>query len=108
MGQVLEFYMNFAMPGVVAGFAFFGFLLMRLDQGLMRALVTRDVNSVVLWGLPGLALINPLGNLLEVLVATATAIITSRILYHSKLLGSPKQSPSAKMPTQKVRAVVRR
>ena len=99
VGQVLEFYMNFAMPGVVAGFAVLGFILMRLDQGLMRALAMRNIHGAVKCGLPGLALLSPLGNLLEILVAVVSAIVVSQILVHSKLLGSPpKQSPSAKMP----------
>lgn len=108
-GQVLEFYMNFAMPGVVAGFAVLGFILMRLDQEVMRALAMRNIYGAVKYGLPGLALIQPLGNLLEILVAVVAAIIVSLILVRSKLFGSPpKQSPSAKMPAQKMRVVVRR
>jgi hypothetical protein len=103
VGQVLEFYMNFAMPGVFAGFAVLGFILMRLDQGVMRALAMRNIHGAVKCGLPGLALLSPLGNLLEILVAVTAAIIASQILAHSKLLGSPpKQSPSAKMPAQKM------
>ena len=46
-GQVLEFYMNFGMPGVLAGFAVLGFILMRLDQVVMRALAMRNINGVV-------------------------------------------------------------
>ena len=46
-GQVLEFYMNFGMPGVLAGFAVLGFILMRLDQGVMRALAMRNIHGVV-------------------------------------------------------------
>jgi hypothetical protein len=98
VGQVLEFYMNFAMPGVVAGFAVLGFILMRLDQGMMRALATRNIHGAVKCGLPGLALLSPMGNLLEILVAVIAAIIASQILVYSKILGSPpKQSPSAIM-----------
>jgi hypothetical protein len=109
VGQVLEFYMNFAMPGVVAGFAVFGFILMRLDQAVIRALTMRNIHRAVKCGLPGLALLSPLGNLMEILVAVASAIVASQILVHSKLLGSPpKQSPSAKMPAQKKWVVERR
>src|SRR5262249_9259064 len=34
-GQVLEFYMNFGMPGVLTGFAVLGFILFRLDRKVM-------------------------------------------------------------------------
>ena len=46
-GQVLELYVNFGIPGVLAGFTGLGFLLMRLDLGIMRAFAAGD--------LPGLA-----------------------------------------------------
>jgi hypothetical protein len=98
IGQVLEFYVNFGMPGVVAGFGFLGFILMRLDQGTMRAFARRDVNGIMQRVLPALALVNPLGNLLEILVAVASAIVTSYVLARSKLLGSPPiRKLSAKM-----------
>ena len=46
-GQVLEFYANFGMPGVLAGFAVLGFILMRLDQRMMRAFAMRNINGVI-------------------------------------------------------------
>ena len=65
-GQVLEFYMNFGMPGVLAGFAVLGFILMRLDQRMMRALAMGNIHGLVQCALPGLALLQPLGSLLEI------------------------------------------
>src|SRR5262249_26023071 len=107
-GQVLEFYMNFGMPGVLAGFAFFGFILMRLDQASMRAFAMQDIHGVVQTVLPGLALLQPLGNLLEILVAVASAIVTSQVLIRLKLLGSqPTRRPNAKASAQTVRAIGR-
>jgi hypothetical protein len=108
-GQVLEFYMNFGMPGVLAGFAVLGFCLMRLDQGVMRALAMRNIQGVVKRVLPGLALLAPLGNLLEILVAVAAATITAQLLFHLKLLGSPPtQRPNAKMSEQTKPVIVPR
>jgi hypothetical protein len=98
VGQVLEFYMNFAMPGILTGFAVLGFILMRLDQKVMRALAMGNIKGVLQAALPGLALLQPVGNLLEILVAVVTAIIMSQLLFHLKLLGSPPaQRPNAKM-----------
>jgi hypothetical protein len=99
-GQVLEFYMNFGMPGVLTGFTVLGFILMRLDQKVMRGLAVRNINGVIYGVLPGLALLQPLGNLLEILVAVTAAIITSLLLVHSKLLRPP---PAAKMVGQTMR-----
>jgi hypothetical protein len=103
VGQVLEFYMNFGMPGVLVGFAVLGFILVRLDQGVMRALAMRNIPGVVQWALPGLALLAPMGSLLEILVAVVSAIISSRLLVHSRLLGSqPIQRANVKMSGQTV------
>jgi O-antigen polysaccharide polymerase Wzy len=88
VGQVLEFYMNFGMPGVLVGFAVLGFILMRLDQQTMCGLATRNISHVMRWALPGLALLSPLGNLLEILVTFVSAMIVSQLLIYSNLLGS--------------------
>jgi hypothetical protein len=109
VGQVLEFYMNFGMPGVLAGFAGLGFFLIRLDQGVMRALAIRNIHGVMQRVLPGLALLAPLGNLLEILVAVAAAIVTAQLVIHSKLLGSLQTPrPNAKLSGQTIGVVGRR
>jgi hypothetical protein len=82
---------------------------MRLDQLAMRALAMRNINGVLQVVLPGLALLQPLGNLLEILVALVSAIITSQLLVRSKLLKlPPTQSPNAKMSAQTMRVIGRR
>jgi hypothetical protein len=108
-GQVLEFYANFAMPGVLIGFGVFGFILMRIDQWAMRAFAMRDVNGVLRTVLPGFALVQPLGNLLEILVAVVAAIIASHLLIRSKLLRSRStQRRSLKTSEQRMRVTVQR
>jgi hypothetical protein len=108
-GQVLEFYANFGMLGVLAGFAIVGFILMRMDQAAMRALAIRNIGGVVQTILPGLVLVQSGGgNLVETLVATTSAVILSRLLVHSKLLVSrPTQKPHAKMLAQTMRGIGR-
>jgi hypothetical protein len=97
VGQVLEFYMNFGTPGVVVGFFFLGVLLVRLDNGLMRSMRTTDMKGVLLYGMPGLALMQPGGNLVEIIVAAIGAVVSSRILIAMGLFGAgsvePVQSP---------------
>jgi hypothetical protein len=101
-GQVLEFYANFGVPGVLVGFACFGFILMRIDQALMRALAMRDLHGLVRVALPGLAMLQPLGNLLEILVAAVSAIIAAQLLLYSNLL-----TPKPKIPRQTIRVIGR-
>jgi hypothetical protein len=100
--------MNFGMSGVLAGFAVLGFILMRFDQQIMSALAMRNISHVTRWALPGLALLNPLGNLLEILVAFVSAMIVARLLIYWNLLGSLPTQPSEKIPRQPMRVTMRR
>jgi uncharacterized membrane protein len=98
-GQVLEFYVNFGIPGVLAGFAGAGFLLMWLDLGMMRAFAVGDLTGVLLRALPGLSLLQPGGNLLEILVAFAGAILAALALLYSGVLGrAVPHSPTTPEP----------
>jgi hypothetical protein len=107
-GQVLEFYMNFGMAGVLIGFAVLGFVLMRLDQGFMGALANRRVPDMLSWALPGLALLAPGGNLLEIAVAVISAIIAARLLIYFKILDLPNiRRSSGNVSERTVRAGLR-
>jgi hypothetical protein len=86
-GQVLEFYFNFGLLGVVVGFLGLGILLMRLDGGIIRAFAAGDPARILLLGMPGLALIQPGGNLLEIMIGSIGALITSRLILAFDLLG---------------------
>jgi len=50
---LLEFYINFGIPGVLIGFLGLGCLLMRLDHGMMRSLAAGDARGLLLRGMPG-------------------------------------------------------
>jgi hypothetical protein len=98
LGQVLEFYMNFGMAGVLVGFACFGFILMRLDRAMIRALAVGDVGGALKSGLLGLSLLMPLGSLAEILVLLCAAFVVSQLLVRSKLfVPSFTQRPNAKL-----------
>jgi hypothetical protein len=79
-GSVLEFYMNFGVPGLMVGFAALGFLLMKLDHGVMRALAMRDLRSLLSNAMPGLAMLAPGGNFLEIIVSVAAAYLTAQMI----------------------------
>lgn len=84
-GQVFEFYVNFGVPGVVFGFIFWGFVLMRLDRGIMRTLVASDMPGLLLRAMPGLTLLQPGGNLLEIMIAFVAALIAAGVISKTKL-----------------------
>ena len=86
-GQVLEFYVNFGRTGVVLGFFALGFVLMRLDRGIMRALAANDTRGLLLRGMPGLTLLQPGGNLLEIVVACVGAYLAARVILWVGLFG---------------------
>jgi hypothetical protein len=75
-GQVLEFYANFGTFGVIGGFLLFGWLLGRVDRQIIESLWRRNQTGFVFWYLIGLAMLQPVGSLLEVTVGTAAAAIT--------------------------------
>jgi hypothetical protein len=88
-GQVLEFYVNFGVAGVAAGFFGWGCLLMWLDLGIMRALSTNDVRGLLLRAMPGLTLLQPGGNLFEILVACVAAYVAARAVVSLRLVDTP-------------------
>ena len=79
-GQVLEFYVNFGYAGIVGGFMLFGFVLMRIDGAVMRALADGDSRRLLAVAMPGLAMINPGGNLLEIMVAVAGGMVMANLI----------------------------
>ncbi len=79
-GQVLEFYANFGYAGIVGGFMLFGFILMRIDGAVMRALADADSRRLLAVAMPGLAMINPGGNLLEIMVAVVGAMVMANLI----------------------------
>jgi hypothetical protein len=94
-GQVMEFYINFGVPGVLIGFLVLGHLLMRLDQGIMRSLAAIDMRAMLLRAMPGLMLMSPGGSLREILVGCAAACVTSRMVISLRFFDMPlaTQSP---------------
>ena len=86
---MMEFYINFGVPGVLIGFAALGFALMRLDYRIMLALAAADSRGLLLRAMPGLALLQPGGNLLEILVAFVGAHAAARIIIYTGVLEMP-------------------
>jgi hypothetical protein len=75
MGQVLEFYINFGVTGVVVGFFLFGALTGFIDHAAAYRLSKGDWQGMVLWLLPGLTLLQSGGCLAEVTASMAAALI---------------------------------
>lgn len=92
-GQVLEFYINFGVPGIGLGFFLLGFILMRLDHGIMHALAANNMRGFLLRAMPGLTLLQPGGNLLEIVVAAAAAFIVAHAVGRIRLFAASAPTP---------------
>ena len=77
-GQPLEFYANFGLFGVVLGSFFWGMLIEFYDGRLARAFRSEDIRLIIRYGLPGITLLQPGGNLLEILIGFVGAIVIAR------------------------------
>lgn len=66
IGQVLECYVNFGVPGVLAGFFLLGAVIVFIDRQASTHLTGGAPDSFLLWYLPGLSLLQVGGSLTEV------------------------------------------
>lgn len=79
IGQVMEWYINFGSLGVVAGFFLFGATLAYLD---IRSELSRregDWASFAQWFLPGIAMLQVGGSLVEVTASAGAAAVVARL-----------------------------
>jgi hypothetical protein len=75
MGQVFEFFINFGRKGVIVGFFILGSILGFLDKGAGYRLALDDWKGCVFWFLPGVALLQTSGSLVEVFSTFTASIV---------------------------------
>jgi hypothetical protein len=77
VGNVMEFQINFGIPGVVVGFFVLGWLIGTLDLKAAAAEVRGDLGTLVLFFLLAVALIDAGGSLVEMFSGSAAAVIAA-------------------------------
>lgn len=77
VGNVMEFYINFGLSGVAAGFVLLGWLLGRLDLEAAAAERAGDFGSAIVFFLPAAALIQPNGSIVEMTGGGAAALLAA-------------------------------
>ncbi|HEX3406964.1 MAG TPA: hypothetical protein VHS81_06980 [Caulobacteraceae bacterium] len=77
VGNVMEFYINFGIPGVVVGFLVLGWLIGVLDFRAAAAERRADFKTVIICFVPSVALINPNGSLVEITGGAAAALVAA-------------------------------
>jgi len=77
VGNVMEFQINFGIPGVVIGFFLLGWLIGALDFKAAVAEARGDMGGMILFFLVGVALIDPQGSLVEMFGGSAAALVAA-------------------------------
>jgi hypothetical protein len=77
VGNVMEFYINFGIPGVVIGFLMLGWLMGTLDLRAAAAERRGDFGSTIIFFLPTVAMIDPTGSLVEITGGAAAALVAA-------------------------------
>jgi hypothetical protein len=81
MGQVLEFYVNFGTPSVLVGFLLLGVVIRVVDEAAGNRLRRGDWRSFVCWFVPGLALLQAGGSLVELTGGAAAGLVFTLVLH---------------------------
>jgi len=77
VGNVMEFYINFGIVGLIAGFVLLGWLLGIVDRKAAAAEIQGDLGQAILFFLPGIALIVPALSMVELSGGTAAALLAA-------------------------------
>ncbi len=82
VGQVMEFYINFATIGVVLGFLVLGLLVSIVDSMARRGLVNGDWPWFALWYMPGLSLLQAGWSLVDITASAGAAVVNVLLVNH--------------------------
>ena len=77
VGNVMEFQINFGMPGVILGFLALGWVIGKLDLKAAIAENRGDMGRTILFFLPCVAMIDPQGSLVQVFSSSAAALVAA-------------------------------
>ena len=78
VGNVMEFQINFGIPGLVIGFILLGFALGWLDRSAAIADASGNLGRTGLFFLPAIALIQPNGSIVELVGGAGAAYVAAR------------------------------
>jgi hypothetical protein len=79
VGNVMEFQINFGIPGLILGFLLLGWLIGMLDRKAALADCRGDLGQVFVFFLPAVALIQPNGSIVELGSGSAAALLAAHV-----------------------------
>ncbi|HUP90125.1 MAG TPA: hypothetical protein VM100_12260 [Longimicrobiales bacterium] len=91
VGQVMEFYINFGTLGVIIGFLLVGAVVTILDTWAAQRIWEGDWLQFAVWYLPGIALMQAGGSLIEVFSGAGSAIVA--VLFVNRYIVSLRIGP---------------
>jgi hypothetical protein len=77
VGNVMEFQINFGIPGIVIGFLLLGFVLRKLDRKATQSYEGGELGNSIVYYLPAVAMIQPNGSMVEVIGGAVSALIAA-------------------------------
>lgn len=77
VGSIMEFYVNFGRAGVLGGLLLLGWIIGKLDRAAAENLLTSRYGASLVYFLPCLALIQPLGSIVELTSGAAAAYLAA-------------------------------
>lgn len=77
VGNVMEFYINFGVTGVIVGFVLLGWLISWLDRRAAMAEFRGELTRIFLFFLFAVALIQPNGSMVELTSGSAAAVVAA-------------------------------
>ena len=80
LGQVLEFYINYGVPGVIVGFLLLGMALRWIDIGFVNALQNGNIEGCVVFFLLGSGAVQPGGSLSEAVAAVGGGVMLAFLI----------------------------
>ncbi len=89
VGQVMEFYINFGVWGILMGFLVMGALVGLIDEAAGERMFAGEWSSFILWFLPGITFLQVGGQLVEVTSSAAAALILA-IIFKRFVFGRPR------------------
>ena len=97
IGQVMEFQINFGVPGVVVGFLVLGWLLGTLDRKAAVAEGAGDLDRTIILFLPAVALVQPQGSMVEIVGGPVVALLAAHAWAHAWNIWSKRHAHQAQL-----------